>query len=297
MNTLKNTYVYTDMSHEDIDILKQSSVDNINDGLADTLYLMKLNKLPMADKLVKLVSSGKIRFINNDKLTHATVKWVYDKGYVLINAAPYVKRKRGVEDMYSIALNELYSLILSGTVFLYSNTFNKNRDYIKSCTEAYCNLMGKAFTKACTGHFRDTNEVNKFYFLMTIYLLNHNDTIVRDVISYASANSGLDESVANMLQKKYNLKLFDNLETFCNDVLKEEFRWADKLQPGALIHAISTLYGASNTYMLENIDTVGAIMADCVMGGKPNVFSRYANLKGIFKSTSYNNIISILRDI
>ena len=132
---------------------------------------------------------------------------------------------------------------------------------------------------------------------MTVYLLNHNNTIVKDIVSYASANSGLDESVASMLKKKYDMKLFDNLEIFCNDVLKEEFRWADKLQPGALVHAISTMYGASNTYMLENIDTIGAIMADCVMGGKPNIFSRYANLKGVFKSTSYNNIISILRDI
>ena len=49
--------------------------------------------------------------------------------------------------------------------------------------------------------------------------------------------------------------------------------------------------------MLENIDTIGAIMADCVLGGRPNVFSRYANLKGVFKSTDYNNILSILRDV
>lgn len=297
MNTLKNTYVYNNMSHEDIDILKQSSVNNINDGLADTLYLMKLNKLPMAEKLVKLVNSNKIRFINNDKLLHATVRWVYDKNCVLINVAPYVKRKRGVEDMYSIALNELYSLILSGSIFLYSDTFNKNRDYIKSCIEGYTNLLGKAFTKACNGHFRDTNEVNKFYFLAIVYLLNHNNTIVKDIFSYASLNSGLDDSVSNVLKKKYSIEMFSDLETFCEKVLKEEFRWADKLQPGALVHSISTMYGASNTYMLENIDTVGSIIADCVMGGRPNIFSRYANLKGVFKSISYNNIISILRDI
>lgn len=297
MNTLKNTYVYTDMTHEDIDILKQSSVANINDGLADTLYLMKLNKLPMADKLVKLVEKNKIRFIKDDSLTHATVKWVYDKGSVLVNATPHVKRKRGIEDMYSIPVNELYSLTLSGSIFLYSDKFNKNRDYLKSCIEAYCNLFGKAFTKACSGHFRDTNEINKFYFLSIIYLLNHNDTVIRDIVNYSATNSGVDESVSAVLKKKYDLSSFKNLETFCENVLKEEFRWADKLQPGALVHAISTMYGASNTYMLENIDTIGAIMADCVLGGRPNVFSRYANLKGVFKSTNYNNILSILRDV
>ena len=297
MNTLKNTYVYTDMSHEDIDILKNSSVDDINDGLADSLYLMKLNKLPMADKLVKLVDNKKIRFVNNDKLVHGTVRWVYDKGCVLINAAPFVKRKRGIEDMYSIALNELYSLILGGSIFLYSDKFNRNRDYIKSCTDGYTNLIGKAFTKACSGHFKDTNEVNKFYFLMIVYLLNHNDTVVNNPFNYAATNSGLDESAIEVLKKKYNLDLFKDLETFCEKVLKEEFRWASKLQPGALIHSISTMYGASNTYMLENIDTIGAIMADCVMGGKPNIFSRYANLKSVFRSTAYNNILSILREI
>ena len=111
MNDLKNTYVYTNLSHEDIDILRESSVDDINDGLADTLYLMKLNKLPLASVLVDLVQKGKIRFINNEKLIHATVRWVYDKNCVLINVAPFVKRKRGIEDAYSIAVNELYSLL------------------------------------------------------------------------------------------------------------------------------------------------------------------------------------------
>ena len=127
--------------------------------------------------------------------------------------------------------------------------------------------------------------------------MNHNDTVIRDIVNYSATNSGVDESVSAVLKKKYDISSFKNLETFCENVLKEEFRWADKLQPGALVHAISTMYGASNTYMLENIDTIGAIMADCVLGGRPNVFSRYTNLEGVFKSTDYNNILCILRDI
>lgn len=301
MNNLENTYVYQEMSNEDIKILKASSVSNINKGIEDLLYLLQLNKLPLADKLVKLVNTGKIRLIYNEQLQHATVKWVYDKGVVLVNVTPHAKRKRGLEESYNIPSNELYSLLIGAAIFYYSDKFNKDRQYIKDCLKGYMEMMGKAITKNTGGHFSGPSETSKFHFLMGYYLLSHNKTSIMDNEAFAANIAGIEDKDLRALKSKYGdfdwNRDYNHFEDLVTNVLREEFKWMAKLQPAAFIHTISQMYGASNTYMIENMDTIGCIMADHIVGGRPSLFSRYPNLRSIFKSSSYNNIITILREI
>lgn len=296
MNDLSNTYVYQELSHEDIDILKKASVDDINDGISDLLYLIELNKLPMSKKLVEYVKSGKIRFVYSEKLTHATVRWVNDGGIVLVNASPNAKKKRGLEENYNIASNELYSLMLGATIFLKSDTFNRNRAYLKDVALGYMDLIGKAVAKSTGGHFSSPTETSKFHFIMTKYLFSKNKTAVSDIDGFVANLARTDERDVLILSKKYSDSDYDNLETVC-EMLKKEFSWMNKLQPAGLIHTIATLFGASNTYMVESIDTIGCIIADHVIGGRPSLYSRYPNLRGIFKSTAYNNILAVVADL
>lgn len=295
MNDLKNTTVYKDFTHEDIDMLEQS-VTNINAGVEDLLYLLKLNKLPLAEKLVKLVESKKIRLVFDEELSHATVKWVVHKGMVFVNATPHTKRKRGLDEAYNIPSNELYSLIAGAAVFLYSEKFNRDRNYIKDCLNGYMEMMGKAITRCTSGHFSGTSETTRFYYLIGKYLLKHNNTAITNIDAFASNISGVDERDVMALNHKYEDSDFEDINKFISNVLVEEFSWMEKLKPAALLQTLSVMYGACNTYMLENMDCIGAIIADHIVGARPNLFSRYSNLKSIFKSTAYNNILEILKN-
>lgn len=296
MNDLTNTYVYRELSHEDIDILRKST-DDINDKIQDLLHLLKLNKLPIIDKLLKLVHSGEIRLVYDERLLHATVKWVYDKGIVLVNVTPSAKRKKGLEEAYNIPSNELYSYIIGAAVFYYSNQLCKDRSYVRDCLNIYMDIIGRVFTKNSGGHFSGPEQTSRFHYILGKYLLLHNKTAISNINAFVALQSGISNKAINILEAKYKDKDYENFETLIENVIKQEFPFMDKVVPMSLIHTLSTMIGASNSYMLENIDTIGAIMVDHVMGNRATLFSRYPAFKGMFKSTMYNNVVDVLKNV
>ena len=295
MNDLKNTYVYTELTNEDVEMLRKSKVD-INKGLEESLYALKLNKPPLVEKLLKLVSSKKIRFVNDERLKHASVKWVVDKNMCLVNITPYVTKRKGIDTGYNIALNELYSLLLGAAVFLYSDKLNKDRGHIKNCLTLYMELIGKVIARTTKGHFNTPLESNKFHFIMCKYLLTHNKTGVSDIDTVAANISEISEKDLMSIKKRYNDKNWNKLDDLLSNVIIPEFPFMEGLKGVSLVHTISTLLGPSNVYMLENIDTITTIMVDHVMGGKPSLFTRYSGIRGTVKSNSYNIVIEILRE-
>lgn len=296
MNNLSNTYIAKNITTEDIDILKKSKED-INDGIADVLHLLRLNKLPIIDKLAKLVESKKIKLIVDERLKHANVRWVYDNGVVLVNVTPSAKQKRGLEASWSIPSNELYSYILGGAVFLYSEKLNRDRTYLKDISMIYMEIMGKIFNKATSGYFKGNNELSMFHYIMLRHLFANNKTAIMNPESFCANLANIDSTDLSVLKKKYDDKEYTNLEDVIDNILKEEFSFMEKLNPTGLIHTMSIMVGATNGYMLENIDTIGALMCDNVMGNRLSLYAKHPSLKGLFKSTMYNNVIEVLKSV
>ena len=83
---------------------------------------------------------------------------------------------------------------------------------------------------------------------------------------------------------------------FFEIILQKEFPFITKMNPTMIVHTLSIMYGASNTFLLDNIETIGALMTDNVIGNRLTLNAPYGALSGLFKSKMYNNIISILKD-
>lgn len=294
MNTLENTYA-AKVNDEDINLLLKSTTD-INKNLEDVLYLLKLNKFPIIDKLLRLVEEKKIRLINNPELAHTTVRWVAtDKGEVLVNVTPFVKQKRGLEESYNIPSNELYSLIIGGAVFYYSKELCKDRQFIKDCTEVYLELIAKIFMRSGQGYFKGGNETGMFHYIMLKYFLSKNKTGIYDVDSYAERQSNIDPTDYNVLKDKYSEEDYIDFETLLTNILQNEFPFMKKMNSYALLYTTTQMFGESNAYMIDNIETIGALMTDHVIGNRASLYGRYSSLKGVFKSPMYNNILNVIK--
>ena len=297
MNNLQNTYIAKDVTTVDIDILIRSK-DDINDGVLHILYLLKLNKLPLIDKLSKLVERKKIKLVVNEELKHANVRWVYDKGVVFVNVTKSAKVMRGVSEdkKWNIPSNELYSYILGAAVFLYSKKLNKDRTYLKSICDVYMELMGKIFSKASGGFFKGNNELSMFNYIMLRHLFENNNTAVINIDAYCEKISNIEASDLKVIQNKYDKKYYKDLKDVVNNILKAEFSFMDKLNITGLLHTLTMMIGPENAFMLENIDTIGALICDNVMGNRLSLYAKYPTLKSLFKSTQYNNILEVLKD-
>lgn len=298
MNTLSNTYVVEKVNDEDIKILS-SNIKDINNGVEQILQLMKMNKMPLIDKLVRLVDKKKIRLINDERLEHATVRWLYSpkSDSVLVNVSPSTTKKRGLDNTYNIPSNELYSYLIGAAVFYYSNKLNRDRTYLKDCLNVYVEMIAKIFIKATQGHFKNTTDTSIFHFLMIKYLLSHNNTAISNIDGFGANFCSLSEADINVLNSKYKIGDFSDLETFITNVLSKEFVFMEGISANSIIHATSVMIGVNNTYALESIETIGTIITDHIIGNRPSLYGRYGTIKGLVKSNMYQNILEILKSV
>lgn len=292
---LDNTYV-AGINNEDIKILT-SSVKDINKDIDNLLLLLESNRLPIVKELTKMVKNKTFRLIFDERLAHATVRWVKQGSTVFINVTPKAKLKKGMDNEYIISTSNLYSFLIGAAVVYFTDKLNYNREYLNDVANCYIELMAKVFMKGGKGYFKSNTEAATFHYIMLYYLFKNNKTVVSNIAGYAKKIAELPEDEFNILNKKYDLdKICDaGFDSVFNGVLVNEFSFMKKLNPTMLLHTMAVMYGPYNTYLLDNIETIGCLMVDNVMGNRLSLNAEHGAFQGVFKSHMYNNIIEVIK--
>ena len=136
-NLDKTTYFKLTNGDEVTELLKGT---DIGKELEAPLHLVKLNKYPIVNIVLKHIEKGDIVLMYNEKSVRSFVRFVKDdsKSKVYVNLSPFTTSKN---DTYNIDSVRLYSLLLGAMVTLYHDRLVKDREYLAKNIDIYLTLM------------------------------------------------------------------------------------------------------------------------------------------------------------
>lgn len=298
-NLDKTTYFKLTNGDEVTELLKGT---DIGKELEAPLHLVKLNKYPIVNIVLKHIEKGDIVLMYNEKSVRSFVRFVKDdsKSKVYVNLSPFTTSKN---DTYNIDSVRLYSLLLGAMVTLYHDRLVKDREYLAKNVDIYLTLMTQIIARREKFFNTAKNESFKYHFIMTLFYLYKNTTPVSDLVSYAIKLSEITKEDADVIMELYgeylDPKNKDKLtyEILLEEVLKKEFKFLKKeFNVEAVITLISMTCGGFMCYMIEEMSVIGTLMMNYVVKSSKTLLDKGV-YQGLVKSKDYGRLLDALAKV